>query len=68
MRFLQIWDKANVIKISKQQFEKLKAKKIINQHNIQKYDEYIIEAKCFLAKNGDIYVSREKKILNALNE
>lgn len=68
MRFLEIWDKANVIKITSQQFNDLKAKKIINANNIQKYNEYIIGAKCFFANNGDIYVAREKKILLALGE
>ena len=67
MRFLEMWDRANVVKISNQQLEKLQNKKIITEKNIQKYDEYIVEAKCFIAKNGDIYVARENKILFALN-
>lgn len=68
MRFLGIWDKSNVIQITHQQFENLKKKKIINENNIQKYDEYIVGAKCFIANSGDIYVARDKKILLALKD
>jgi hypothetical protein len=67
MRFLEIWDKANVMKISEEQFNKLKNKKILNSNNIQTYNNYIPNAKGFIANNGDKYVTKEKKILLALN-
>ena len=67
MRFLEMWDKANVVKISSQQLEELKSKKIISEQNIQRYNEYVVNAKCFIANNGDIYVAKEKRILLALN-
>lgn len=66
MRFLQMWDKANVINISQKQLNDLKLKKIINEHNIQHYNEYIVGAKCFIANNGKIYVAREKRTMLAL--
>ena len=66
MRFLEMWDKANVMKISQQQFEDLLQKKIISEDNIQKYNEYVVNAKCFIANNGDIYVAKDKKIMLAL--
>lgn len=66
MRFLEMWDKANVKQISSQQLEELKEKNIVTEKNIQRYNEYIEDAKCFIANNGDIYVAREKKILLAL--
>jgi sulfatase maturation enzyme AslB (radical SAM superfamily) len=68
MRFLEMWDKANVMKISQQQFEELQSKKIINEHNIQRYNEYVVNAKCFIANNGDIYVARDRKIMLALQD
>ena len=66
LRFLGIWQQANVKKISEKQFENLKGRNILNEENIQKYDEYVPNAKCFLDKNGDIYVARDRKILLAL--
>ena len=68
MRFLELWDRANVIQISQTQLEKLKLKKIIHNKNIQKYGEYVIGAKCFIANNGNIYLAKENKLLSALNE
>lgn len=67
MRFLEMWDKSNVKRISEQELKKLKDKKIITEKNTQKYGEYVENAKCFIARNGDIYISRENKILFALN-
>lgn len=67
MRFLGMWNNANVKKISQKQFDILKEKNIINDRNIQKYDEYVEHAKCFFDKNGDIYVAKERKILLTLN-
>ena len=66
LRFLGMWDIANVQKISEEQFNDLKQKNILNEHNIQKYNEYVEKAKCFFDKNGDIYVARDRKILLAL--
>ena len=66
MRFLEFWEKSNVIHISQKQFEDLKNKKIINENHIQHYDEYKVGAKCFIARNGEIYVAREKRIVLAL--
>ena len=66
MRFLGMWDRANVIKISQEQLTILKNKKVISEKQIQRYNEYVVGAKCFIAYNGDIYVAREKKITLAL--
>ena len=66
MRFLGIWEKGNVVKINQEQFKKLQELKILHEKNIQKYNTYIPYAKCFISNTGDIYISREKKILSAL--
>lgn len=68
MRFLGMWEKSNVVQISLQQFEELKRKKIIDENNIQRYNEYVIGAKCFIANDGNVYVAREKKMLLALKD
>lgn len=68
MRRIERWEKANVIKITEKQLEKLKEKKMVFEKSIQTYDNYNPKANCFISHNGDIYVVKSENMENALRE
>lgn len=63
MRFLGRWEKGNVQKITKKQFDKLTVGNFINEKTTQQYDTYIPKAKCYISYNGDIYIIKESAMM-----